>query len=410
MTVLGRELLSRGHRVVFAVVSDSLAAVTVAGLEAMPIGEHAFPLGSVPELHAQLGRLSGRRALDFTLSFMARLGIVLLDEAPELFRGIGAEILLVDQAAPGGNGVSRLLELPFVSIANALLFNLEPSVPPLAWGWGYSTSMLALWRNRLGYAILDHATAPLRRALDDRHSQLGLPRTRGINNSFSPWAQISQQPPEFEFPRRDLPPHFHFAGPFQDPAARPKVPFPFERLDGRPLVYASLGTLQNRLLWIFRIIAEACARLPIQLVISLGGSAEPDSIGELPGDPIVVRSAPQLELIPRSTLVITHAGLNTALESLAHGIPMVAIPITNDQPGVAARIAWTGTGVVIPPRRLNVPRLRTATARVLGEPSFRYRSGVMQRAIARTEGARYAALVIEEVLRTGRPVVTPNRG
>jgi MGT family glycosyltransferase len=241
--------------------------------------------------------------------------------------------------------------------------------------------------------------------LDDRHSQLGLPRTRGINDSFSPWAQISQQPPEFEFPRRELPRHFHFAGPFQDPAARPKVPFPFERLDGRPLVYASLGTLQNRLLWIFRIIAEACSGLPIQLVISLGGSAEPDSIGKLPGDPIVVRSAPQLELIPKSTLVITHAGLNTALESLAHGIPMVAIPITNDQPGVAARIAWSGTGLVIPPRLLSVRRLRLACERVLHEPIFRQRAQELKKAIARSRGARRAAEIIEAVLRTKQPVL-----
>jgi len=55
---------------------------------------------------------------------------------------------------------------------------------------------------------------------------------------------------------------------------------------------------------------------------------------ELAGEPIVVEFAPQLELLKRAALCITHAGLNTALECLSNGLPMVAIPITNDQPGL----------------------------------------------------------------------------
>ncbi|MGA7216366.1 MAG: hypothetical protein WBX20_19355, partial [Terrimicrobiaceae bacterium] len=37
------------------------------------------------------------------------------------------------------------------------------------------------------------------------------------------------------------------------------------------------------------------------------------------GSPIVVPFAPQLELLRRAALTITHAGLNTALESLNQG-------------------------------------------------------------------------------------------
>lgn len=52
--------------------------------------------------------------------------------------------------------------------------------------------------------------------------------------------------------------------------------------------------------------------------------------------------APQFAPLEKATLAITHAGLNTALEALARGVPMVAIPITNDQPGVAGRLEWLG--------------------------------------------------------------------
>ena len=83
---------------------------------------------------------------------------------------------------------------------------------------------------------------------------------------------------------------------------------------------------------------------------------EQDQFASLPRDPITVPFAPQLELLKRAAVCITHAGLNTALESLTNGVPMVAIPITNDQPGVAARVRWTRSGEVVPLKKLNVVR------------------------------------------------------
>ena len=147
------------------------------------------------------------------------------------------------------------------------------------------------------------------------------------------------------------------------PRQRPVVEFPWERLDGRPLIYASLGTMQNGSESIFRTIASACAGLDAQLVISLGGGLDPVRLGSLAGDPIVVRYAPQLEIVKRAAVVITHAGLNTVLESLAEGVPLVALPLGNDQPGVAARVAARGAGVVIPQQKLTADKLRAAVAK-----------------------------------------------
>jgi zeaxanthin glucosyltransferase len=129
-----------------------------------------------------------------------------------------------------------------------------------------------------------------------------------------------------------------------NPASRAAVPFSWEALNGKPLIYASLGTIQNQQLEVFIRIAEACAHLDAQLVIALGGGGSPEALPTLPGDPQVVGFAQQLELLQRAALTITHAGLNTVLESLRCGVPVVAIPIANDQPGVAARVAWSGCG------------------------------------------------------------------
>jgi MGT family glycosyltransferase len=157
-----------------------------------------------------------------------------------------------------------------------------------------------------------------------------------------------------------------------------------------------MGTLQNGVLRTFRVIAEACAGLDLQLVISLGGGQDPSLLGDLPGDPVVVVYAPQLELIRRSALTISHGGLNTALESLAWGVPLVVLPVAYDQPGVGARVEWSGAGRSIPVGRLTAGRLRDAVRAVLGDPAYRERAGRLRASIEAADGLNRAAHLIGE--------------
>jgi UDP:flavonoid glycosyltransferase YjiC (YdhE family) len=101
-------------------------------------------------------------------------------------------------------------------------------------------------------------------------------------------------------------------------------------------------------------------------------------------------------LLKRAALCITHAGLNTALESLAHGVPMVAIPIGYDQPGVAARIAHHGTGEFIEVDELTTDRLKGLIEKVLQDPSYRERAVYFQKVISKTRGLDVAADIIEQ--------------
>jgi zeaxanthin glucosyltransferase len=121
----------------------------------------------------------------------------------------------------------------------------------------------------------------------------------------------------------------------------------------------------------------------------------PKQLGAVPANVVVVSHAPQIEVLRRSSLCITHAGLNTALESLSCGVPMVALPITNDQPGVAARIASKKVGVVISPHQASPENFVTAIKRVLGDPTFRDNVQRVQEAIRSTEGLSIAAGILE---------------
>jgi zeaxanthin glucosyltransferase len=128
-------------------------------------------------------------------------------------------------------------------------------------------------------------------------------------------------------------------------------------------------------------------------------------VKNLTGDPIVVKYARQLELLKKAQLCITHAGLNTALESLSQGVPMVAIPIANDQPGVSARLLWKGLGEAVPIKRLNSQRLKSKVEKVLTDPKYKSNVMVLRDIIARTSGARCAADIVERVTRSATATV-----
>jgi MGT family glycosyltransferase len=206
-------------------------------------------------------------------------------------------------------------------------------------------------------------------------------------------------PKVFDFPRKHLPETFHYLGPWFDSSSSAGIPFPFEKLDGRPIVYGSIGTLQRRNSSYFRIMAEACSELDVQLVLSLGHGTG-DARLTFPGNPVVVNYAPQLELLRRASATITHGGMNTTQQSLFFGVPAVAIPLAHDQPAIAARLLRSGAGIVIPPSRLTAILLREAVQAVLAEKSpVKMYARVLQEEIANAGGVERAAGIAVKLAR-----------
>jgi len=407
MTVLGYELKQRGHRVTVLGIEDSRDKVLKAELEFELIGESVFPPGATKELFTELGNLNGVKALKYTLKWFNLAAKICLDDAPEIIQKLGIEALIVDQTSAEGGTVAEYLGIPFVNVCNAMMLNRDISVPPFNTFWAYNTSWQGILRNKMGYSLLNLVGRSLKKTINNRRREWDLPIFTNPNLFLSKLAQVSQQPQEFEFPRRNLPQYFHFTGPYHYPnsVSQEKIPFPYEQLTGQPLIYASLGTLQNRLIWVFEMIAKACVGLDAQLVISLGWGTSIKSLPQFPGNPIVVGYAPQLELLKKAILTITHSGMNTTLHSLSNGVPMVSIPITNEQPGIANRVAWTKTGEVIPLNKLNQDDLKIAIEKVLTESCYRENAVKMQQAIKRAGGVIRAADIIEQAVLKRKPVL-----
>lgn len=406
-TTLGYELKQRGHRVSLIGIEYAREKAITAGLEFQAIGQADFSEGTTRKSLDKLADLSGFLGLLYSMRFLGVQAVrTCLQDAPEVIRSTGIEALLVDQVSFEGGTIAEHLKIPFVSVCSAVTLNRSRGIPPFITPWHYDPSWRGEVRDRIGYQILDFLEKSQRDLVNEYRQRWKLPLLSNLNESYSSLAQISQQPAEFEFPRSDLPDWFHFTGPFLSIARREPVPFPYEKLTGKPLVYASMGTVQNGLSWIFETIAESCTDLDIQLIISLGGGAIPESLPKTSEKIIVVRYAPQLELLQKAALTITHGGMNTTLESLKNGVPMIVIPITNDQPGVSARVAWTGTGKVIPFGKVSAERLRNSIREVLTDDFYKKNALRLQQAIARSGGVHEAADIVEQAISTGKPVLS----
>jgi MGT family glycosyltransferase len=160
-----------------------------------------------------------------------------------------------------------------------------------------------------------------------------------------------------------------------------------------------MGTILNGRVDVFRTIVAALAKhKDVQLVLSIGDQIDPKQIGRVPSNTIIVKRAPQLDLLKQTSVCITHAGLNTVLESLSQGVPQVAIPVSLDQPGVAARIMDKQTGVVTSLDKLTPNHLSDLLNEVLTNSRYRQNARKLQNAIAEANGLAVAADLVEESL------------
>jgi zeaxanthin glucosyltransferase len=325
---------------------------------------------------------------------------MILKSLPATVKTTGVDALVLDSVQFYAELGAMQLGIPYIHVSAALHFDYSGHTPLCLYGWPHQTTPAALARNREGVAkfteMLEGSNAGVRAYAKSAGLKIDW---KNPGSTISPLASITQVPRPFDFESSHWPSQFHHTGPFHDGIGREQVDFPWERLTGQPLIYASMGTILNGQVDVFRTIVAALAKhKDLQMVLSVGDQIDPKQIGPVPNNAIIVKRAPQLELLKQTSVCITHAGLNTVLESLAQGVPQVAIPVAYDQPGVGARIAAKQTGIVTSLDKLTADHLSTLLNEVLNDSTYRDNARKLQKAIVEANGLSVAADLIEESL------------
>ncbi|GAA3304928.1 glycosyltransferase family 1 protein [Dactylosporangium vinaceum] len=151
---------------------------------------------------------------------------------------------------------------------------------------------------------------------------------------------------------------------------RPMPPVPRQKTEP-PMVYFTLGTIFNTESGdLFGRLLTGLRRLPVRLVVTVGAAIDPAELGPQPPHVRVERFVPQAELLPGCAAVVSHGGSGTVIGALAHGVPLVVVPMGADQPANADRVAELGLGLVLDAVDATPADAEAALHAVLTDPAF----------------------------------------
>jgi zeaxanthin glucosyltransferase len=388
---LARALRARGHEVVYAAIPDLQRDIEARGFGYVPIHGDVFPLGKSSEID----RLPVQERVELEGVLRKRMAVDKVGGRVErCLRAVDPAIVLVDIIDGGTAFVVHSLGLPCLRLSTSLSQRLD-ELPPLTTSLPLETPHFELEAarheacaqvmNRV--ALNGLAVFIARFAYPPR--DVSLATTWVPDLALYPEALLCPAP--FDFPRaRDLP--VYLATSVELDRAE-EVPEALERfVDGRsPLLFASLGSQPGRYPHgpsFFRAIIGALrARPEWRLVIAAGEKFfEHECLAEPPSNVLVLRRVPQLWLLRRAAVFLTHAGLGSVREAIALHVPMIVVPQQFDQPGNAARVVYHGIGIHRPADAIDAAGAELDVAAILED-----RKGYEERLARLDEACRKSA-------------------
>jgi NDP-glycosyltransferase len=166
--------------------------------------------------------------------------------------------------------------------------------------------------------------------------------------------------------------------------------FPLDRLDKHPQLYISLGTAFNNQVSFYNLCFDAFAHSEWQVVLAFGQIIDPVELKETPANFLISPHVPQLEVLPRIDVFVSHGGMNSTMESLLFGVPLVVVPQMKEQEMTARRVQELGLGLALDSETLSAEILRATVDQAASDPNIRTCIQGMQQKIYQAGGARRA--------------------
>ena len=332
-------LRAAGHEAAFATTPDACAAIAALGFRCFPAGadEAAEEAQARREKMAMLGAESPAWAL------------------PNLFAGAWAAGRLPDLLAACREWEPAVVvreDMEFAGCVAAERFDLP-----------HAAVQVAAWRPWF-HPLL---SPPLNRLRED----VGLPPDPDLA-MLSRHLLIVPAPPSYQDPAHPLPATARAVRPVAfDRSGDEALPAWVGDLPDRAVVYATMGTVFNRVPGVLEAILAGLRDEPVTLIVTTGRDQDPASFGPQPPNVHLERYVPQSLLFPRCDLVVTHGGSGTVMAALGHGLPMVIAPVSADQPDNAARCAQLGLAAVVAPDDRSPEAFRDAAREVLRDARYR---------------------------------------
>ncbi|GCE07680.1 macrolide family glycosyltransferase [Dictyobacter aurantiacus] len=370
-----RELVQRGERIFVYASEEFRGKVEYTGAHFRSYGQYDLAEASM------VG--NPLKVMDLYLKPLPDLMEKCLPEARE----IQPDYIIHDAAIPWGAMIAELLQVPAVGSQAVLLIKSKM----LLFNPSQAFRMMSFFIEARKEARAIDAVLKTVAQKYQLKPKTGLEAIHYDGDITLAYTSRAFQPMEHLFEE-----NFIFVGPTVEDRGE-QIDFPLEQLGDRPLIYISLGTIFNNHPDFYRMCLEAFANTKYQVVLSTGRWVQPEDLGPLPENFLAGQYVPQLQVLSRAALFISHGGMNSAMEAMWYGVPLLLVPAWGDQFWIAQHIEKLGAGKVCLPSRITASRLRSLAEEVLSQPAYAQVSKRIGKSLQAAGGAKKAADAIEDL-------------
>jgi zeaxanthin glucosyltransferase len=398
---LAQALKACGHQIKYLAAPDFEELITNQGFDYIPLCEDLMPKGTCQKLGTPFTNLE----LGVKLFQMICKG-----EIDEPIRRSQVDVLIVDSYAQHMALIGYKINIPTVLLRPTVPWSRDPWVPP-AMEPLVPNSLLGRLRSRLCWYKYDlyRFYMKLKGKRERFMEQIALSTRyplshidfRGLSPTLKLIPELILCPEEFDLPRSRVANSLHYIGAYTDLQRKEDLSFPWEEIkQDKPLIFCSLGTLSDRFKdaksFLQMIIDAFSARQDLQLVLAVGAHLDVSDFLPVALNVILVNRAPQIEILKRADVMITHGGLNSVKECILLGVPMIVLPWA--KPVNAVRVAYHGIGLMGDVKKVSVKQIQTMVDSILKDPSFRMRAEAMGEKFIEVDRSNLGVKAIELVL------------
>lgn len=376
------ELVSRGHHITYFITEGYRARVEAAGATFRP-----YP--AVDDDYFESRGLSGSVPSKVAYELITTTSAI-LPELLDATRALQPDYILFDGLCTWGHFVARILKLPAVA-SMALLPLSRPPVRDLP---------------KMLLPVLPMIFKDFSKGLEANRRARALGKQYGIPPLGLQYIMNAPADLAISYTSSHFMPYVdtvsdtvRFVGRTIDESSPATEPLSFDQAAGRPIIYVSLGTLNNDDLIFFNTCIEAFTNTENFVILTTGNRFSRESFGTLPENIAVYGWVPQFEVLKRASLFITHAGLNSVHDGLYFGVPLLLVPQQGEQTWNAMRVVELGAGLMLKKNQVDVETIRASARQLLTEPQFKIEARRVGDTFRAAGGMKRAVDEIESLLR-----------
>ena len=360
-----RELVSRGHQVWYYSYNMMREKIEAAGATFISCDDY----DTEQKLNAKDAARVGKD-LAFSTKILVDTTLALDDKVCREMAELKPDCIVADSMALWGKAVARKLGIPFVSSTTTFAFNRHSAKVMKQGAGDLIRMMFAMPRTTKQVKRLQRKGYPVKTVLDIIGSDEGTHTVVYTSPEFQPCAETFSD-------------NYAFVG----PSIRPAV----ERIEKtrEKLVYISMGTVNNDMMPFYKMCISAFANTEYQVILSVGNLVPMEEFGELPEHVSVFAQVDQIAVLREADVFVSHCGMNSVSESLYFEVPLVMLPQTSEQKGVAERVLELGAGVK--PDKPDGGSVLNAINKILDDSIYKQNAVKIAEGFRNTPGAKGAA-------------------